>query len=197
MLVKHCMTPNPRTASPEDDVRQTFELLKAHGFHQLPVVKEGRIVGIVTDRDLRTGLFQPGLKIKDVMTPNPITIFEDVKMEVAAQIINSRRFNAIPVVDSKGDLVGIITTHDIIESFIRMRDLRDEPIKIEVLIPTDVDFHEVLKLFQMSSDKLLSFIKSTDKENTYIFWLRACDFEHVERKLKEKGMEGVKISPHH
>ncbi|MEM4408807.1 MAG: CBS domain-containing protein, partial [Candidatus Caldarchaeum sp.] len=115
MLVKHCMTPNPRTASPEDDVRQTFELLKAHGFHQLPVVKEGRIVGIVTDRDLRTGLFQPGLKIKDVMTPNPITIFEDVKMEVAAQIINSRRFNAIPVVDSKGDLVGIITTHDIIE----------------------------------------------------------------------------------
>ena len=52
MIVKKYMTPNPVTVTPEDDVRATFNLLFEHGFRQAPVVKDGKLVGIVTDRDL-------------------------------------------------------------------------------------------------------------------------------------------------
>lgn len=196
MQVKHCMTYDPYTVGPTADVKDTFNLLKTHHIHQVPVVEDGMVIGIVTDRDLRLGIYRDDITVRDIMTPHPVTIFEDVKIEVAAQIILNRHFNAIPVVNAEGRLTGIITTHDILESLINMVGVKEEPVKVEVVIPRDIEFEHVLQIFQMSSDKMLSFVKSQDKEDTYIFWLRGCDFEHVEKKLKDREMKGVTLKLH-
>ena len=117
MLVKNFMTPNPLTVAPEEDVVDTFNLLKKQGFRQFPVVKDKELVGIVTDRDLRSNL-RDDLTVSDVMSPNPVTILEDSKLVEAAQIVRERKFNALPVVSRSGELVGIITTTDIIKSLV-------------------------------------------------------------------------------
>jgi acetoin utilization protein AcuB len=82
------------------------------------VVKDGALIGMVTDRDLRPALTELDIRVDDVMTPNPVTILEDATVEEAARIISDRKFNALPVVSSTGELVGIITVTDILKSFL-------------------------------------------------------------------------------
>jgi acetoin utilization protein AcuB len=118
MLVKNCMTPNPITITLKEDAKIAFHLLKKHGFRQFPVVKDGKLIGIVTDRDLRAALSQPDLTVDDVMTSNPVTILEDATVEEAARIISDRKFNALPVISRTGELIGIITVTDILNSFL-------------------------------------------------------------------------------
>jgi len=194
LLVRNCMTPDPYTVGPDADIMSTFRLLKKHNFHQVPVVDGGKIVGIVTDRDLRTVLFKTDLKVADIMTPNPVTIYEDVDLHVAAQILLSRKFNAIPVVNHDGDLVGIITTHDVIASLLDALEACAEPCKVEVAIPEGVEFPDVVKVFQICCEKLLSFMVAEDKPDTYVFWVAGCDFDYLDRKLGEPQLKGVKCT---
>jgi acetoin utilization protein AcuB len=122
MIVKKYMTPNPVTVTPEDDVRATFNLLFEHGFRQAPVVKDGKLVGIVTDRDLRTAIAhitpESHITVGDVMTSDPITVTEYTSIEKAARMICHHKFNALPVTSDMGELVGIITTIDILEGLL-------------------------------------------------------------------------------
>jgi acetoin utilization protein AcuB len=118
MIVKNHMTSNPATITPKEDAKVAFHLLKKYGFRQFPVVKDGALIGMVTDRDLRPALTEMDLRVDDVMTPNPVTILEDATVEEAARIISDRKFNALPVVSSTGELVGIITVTDILRSFL-------------------------------------------------------------------------------
>jgi acetoin utilization protein AcuB len=118
MLVKNHMTPNPTTITPKEDAKIAFHLLKKYSFRQFPVVKDGTLIGIVTDRDLRPALTELDLRVDDVMTPNPVTILEDATVEEAARIISDRKFNALPVVSRTGELKGIITVTDILNSFL-------------------------------------------------------------------------------
>lgn len=118
MIVKNHMTPNPAAITPKEDAKVAFHLLKKYGFRQFPVVKDGKLIGMVTDRDLRPALRELDLRVDDVMTSNPITILEDATVEEAARIISDRKFNALPVVSKAGELVGIITVTDILKSFL-------------------------------------------------------------------------------
>lgn len=194
MIVKDNMTPHPITVAEDADIQETFTLLQRHGIHQVPVLRDAMVVGIVTDRDLRIGLLRTDLGVSDIMTPNPVTLFEDVNLDIAAQLMLKRKFNAIPVVDRNGFLTGIITMHDILNFFLKKYGVAEELIKARVAIPLEVAFEEVLRTFQTSSDKFLSFIKIDEGDNDYIFWLVDCDFEKVERMLKERGLEDVVVT---
>ncbi|MGI9534425.1 MAG: CBS domain-containing protein [Thermodesulfobacteriota bacterium] len=122
MLVKDFMTINPQIVSPEDDTKVVFNLLLDNKIRQAPVVDKKKLVGIVTDRDLRMALIEdrttPALSIKSVMSMNPVTVGGDTTIEEAARIIIEKKYNALPVVNSNKELIGILTTSDIIEGFI-------------------------------------------------------------------------------
>jgi CBS-domain-containing membrane protein len=188
MLVKNCMTLCPLSVPPEADVKVTFNLLKERGFRQAPVVKDGRLIGIVTDRDLRVALTQPNLTVGDIMSSNPVTILEDATVEEAARIIRNRKFNALPVVSKRGELVGIITVTDILDGLLNLLRFRDEPIRVQVKIPEHVSLSEVIKVLQVSSEKVLSFSSSRESNDTFYFWLISCDFDKVDRKFKERRL---------
>lgn len=194
MIVKDNMTPHPITVAEDADIQETFTLLQRNGIHQVPVLRDAMVVGIVTDRDLRIGLLRTDLGVSDIMTPNPVTLFEDVNLDIAAQLMLKRKFNAIPVVDRNGFLTGIITMHDILNFFLKKYGVAEEPIKARVAIPPEVKFEEVLRTFKTGSDKFLSFIKIDEGDNDYIFWLVDCDFEKVEKMLKERGLEDVVVT---
>jgi acetoin utilization protein AcuB len=126
MLVKDCMTRDPVTCSPDEDVRVVFGRLTDLKIRQAPVVENGRLIGIVTDRDLRLAVMEtlsgPGLNVSSVMTPDPVTVNEDTHLKEAAGLIGRNKFNALPVVSASGELTGVLTTTDILNGLVRSLD---------------------------------------------------------------------------
>lgn len=103
---------SPVMVTPEDTVERTRQLREEHGIGSFPVVRKGKLVGIVTGRDL---LFEdaPGTKIKDVMTKDLITVDKVVSTETAKEIMHKHRIEKLPVVDKNGNLKGLMTLTDI------------------------------------------------------------------------------------
>jgi acetoin utilization protein AcuB len=189
MIVKNCMTPNPTTVIPEEDVKNTFNLLQKHSIRQIPVVKDGRLVGIVTDRDLRSALIRPTNTVGDAMSSDLVTITEDAPVEEAARIICNRKFNALPVVSKTGELVGIITVTDILDSLINLLGFHEEPTRVKVKIPEEVKLYDVIKVLQVSTEKVVSFSLSKESSDIFYFWVIGCDFDKLDEKLKEKNLK--------
>lgn len=127
-IVKDIMSTNLVTIGPEDSIVQAVNLLKTHKIRQLPVCIQGKIVGIITDRDLRqilgSNFYQYSNKdieslspeksiVASYMTPKPITISPETSVEEAIGIINSKKFGSLPVCNKDGTLIGIVTVTDI------------------------------------------------------------------------------------
>lgn len=105
---------DPITIEPELTVRQVIALTQQHKISGLPVVKNGKVVGIVTNRDLRfeTKLDQP---VSNVMTPRErlVTVSEDDSLEEAKALMHKHRLERVLVMDSDNTLKGLITVKDI------------------------------------------------------------------------------------
>lgn len=125
--VKDWMTRDVVTITSDTTLPDAHRLMDEKGIRRLPVLKEGRLVGIVTRGDVRgaepssaTSLsiwelhyLLAKLTITEVMTRNPITISQDATIGEAAQVMLDSRISGLPVVDSGGKVVGIITESDI------------------------------------------------------------------------------------
>ncbi|MCS7081420.1 MAG: IMP dehydrogenase [Bacteroidetes bacterium] len=107
------MIVDPVTLGPEDTVRRARELMARYHIGGIPVVEGDRLVGIVTNRDLR---FQPSadLPLRQIMTPMPlVTAPVGTTLEQAERILQEHKIEKLPVVDEAGRLVGLITFKDI------------------------------------------------------------------------------------
>ena len=126
-LVKDWMSREVVTAVPNMGLLEADALLKEHQIRRLPIVENGRLVGIVTYGDIRearpsdaTSLstwemnyLLASLKLSSVMTKEPVAILPDSTIGEAADIMLKHRVSGLPVVDGEGVLVGIITESDI------------------------------------------------------------------------------------
>jgi acetoin utilization protein AcuB len=118
MIVGNRMTKEPITVEPDDLLIRAAHKMQSGGFHRVPVVSEGRLVGIVSERDLREHRGQlEHTKINGAMTENPLTVTPATTLEEAAQILLERQIGGLPVL-VEGRLVGIITTSDILKAFL-------------------------------------------------------------------------------
>lgn len=118
MIVGNRMTKEPITIGPDDLLIRASHKMQAGGFRRLPVVSDGKLVGIVTERDLRQHRgYLEHTKINGVMTENPVTVVPATTLEEAAQILLERQIGGLPVV-ADGRLIGIITTSDILNAFL-------------------------------------------------------------------------------
>lgn len=112
--VKDVMTSEPTTIGPEDGCAQAAMLMREDDCGSLPVVRDGTLVGIVTDRDIVIRAAADGrdlktTKVSEVMSADPITIRPDADIDEAAKLMAERQVRRLPVVE-KGHLVGIIVT---------------------------------------------------------------------------------------
>ncbi|MDO8729882.1 MAG: CBS domain-containing protein [Candidatus Omnitrophota bacterium] len=130
MKIKEWITREIVTIKPEASVKEAFMLLKSMGIRHLPVVKNGVLKGIVTDRDLRrpklSDVFKSWdqlyrindeIQVEDIMASPALTISEEATIQEAAKIMAKNRIGALPVTDKKGKLDGIITESDILRAF--------------------------------------------------------------------------------
>ncbi len=105
---------NPITLEPEVPIRRAIELKEKYNISGFPIVKGKRLVGILTNRDLR---FESNLnkRISELMTPEErlITVAEGTSLEESKQILHDHRIEKLPMVNNAGELVGMITVKDI------------------------------------------------------------------------------------
>jgi len=118
MTVGDRMTKNPVTVSPKDTLVAAQEKMRTGEFRQIPVVDQGRLVGILTDRDIRRyGRHNIVASVQSAMTEGAITATPATPLEQVAQILLRQKIGALPVVE-KEELVGIISTTDILQAFV-------------------------------------------------------------------------------
>ncbi len=117
--VRTIMELNPRTTSPNQNVGELSLEMLNDGIQQLPVVEDGKLVGLVTVHDLwkryenRSTIAE--LKVSDVMNTNILRISPKDKIGTAAELFADKRFKSIPVVNLRNQLKGVITAFDIIK----------------------------------------------------------------------------------
>lgn len=118
MEMLHVMTKHPETIRPDDALAKAKEMMEIGGFRRLTVVKDGKVVGIVTERDLRghEGYLKT-TKIDAVMKSPVVTVNSHTTVEEAARTMLTRKIGGMPVVDA-GKLVGIVTTSDMLHALL-------------------------------------------------------------------------------
>ncbi|MBO8175083.1 MAG: IMP dehydrogenase [Thermococcus sp.] len=99
------------TISPEETLDYALFLMEKHDIDGLPVIKDGKVVGIVSKKDIAT---KEGQKVSDIMTEEVITVEEDISVEEAMKIMVENRIDRLPVVNKKGRLIGLITMSDLV-----------------------------------------------------------------------------------
>src|SRR3954471_7023786 len=106
------MVVDPVTIDPDARLYQALELMRQHDISGIPVTRKGKLVGIVTNRDLR---FEKNLeqKVEDVMTRDLITCREGISQDEAKELLHKNRIEKLLVVDEKYELKGLITIKDI------------------------------------------------------------------------------------
>jgi len=117
--VRKIMSKDPIVVHPNDEVEQVSQMMVDKRIQQIPVVKEGKLVGLVTSYDLwkdsRSIKGEKTKCIKDVMTTNVLTIAPKDKLGTAAELFMDRRFKTLPVVNLNNDFKGVITAFDVIK----------------------------------------------------------------------------------
>ena len=120
MLISRLMTYGAETISSRDSLQAAATLMKQGGFRRIPVVDDGKLVGIISDRDTRAHAGYLELtKVTAAMTSDPKTVTPKMSVEDAARLMISHKFGGLPVVED-GNLVGIITTTDVLKAFLKV-----------------------------------------------------------------------------
>ncbi len=119
------------TVSPETSIQDAIKLMKEKRIAGLPVILNNKLVGILTNRDIRF-LKESVQRVQDVMTKEVVTGNVDFSMEQALEIMNRKKIEKLPLVDGSGNLVGLITAKDIMKREQYPLAVRDEEGKLLV-----------------------------------------------------------------
>jgi acetoin utilization protein AcuB len=134
MLVENWMSKNVISVDVNDSMHNAMKLMKENKIRMLPVMEEGKLVGIITDRDIKRASASDAttleiheltylmirIKVMDIMNKKPITVRFDHTLEETAEVLLNNKISGVPVVGDKGGVVGIITQTDLFRALISM-----------------------------------------------------------------------------
>ena len=197
MKVHEWMIRNPVTVSKDEDVRGCMDLMTEHSIRHLPVVDGQKLIGFVTESDLRevsSTSSAEGASIEDFMVRGPITVTPDTDIEDAAKLIYYHKIGGLPVVDDE-EFVGIITVVDLLGVFIELMGVMKSSSRIDVILGDEPEaFEHISALIRGEGGDIISVGMSGDRSKTeriHFFRLEKCDVEHISNVLQDAGYEVV------
>jgi acetoin utilization protein AcuB len=207
MFVSRSMTQKVITTGPEADVFDAYEKMSQNRIRHLPVIDaDGRLIGIVTDRDIRSALpysmiKDPArtaetekvkdLKVKDIMTTDPKTIGPHHTIQDALVLIQDLRVGALPVVDKEGKLKGILSVRDLLRAFINVLGFGQPGTLLCILVEEKVG--QMKKIVDAITEEGISFgsvlvARYFEKDKRAVFpYLLTQNVARVKRKLTGMG----------
>ena len=177
MLVKNWMSKKVITIDADDSMQDAMGLLKEHGIRRLPVMKKGKLVGIVTDRDLKKAsasdattleihellYLLTAVKVKDIMTRDPITVPPDYTVEETAQVLLESKISGAPVVDDSGKVVGVITQSDLFRVLMSLTGIENGGIQFGLQVEDRAgSIREVADIVRQYGGRMVSILTSYD-----------------------------------
>ena len=120
MEIAKWMSRSPTCVRPDDTLAAAKKLMDAGRFRRLPVVESEKLIGIITERDLRQHWgYLDATKVNAAMTPDPLTVTPRDTAENAARLMLQHKIGGLPVVDNS-ELVGILSTSDLIRALLNV-----------------------------------------------------------------------------
>ncbi len=140
MLVNELMNRGAVNIDVNDSLFEAIKLVNRLNIGRLMVMQKGKLVGIVSDRDLRRAApsnatdleihemryLLDKVKIKEIMTPNPVTVRQHDTVAHAAKIMNEKKISGLPVVDQANRVIGVLSRSDILRSVYHPEDQREQ-----------------------------------------------------------------------
>jgi acetoin utilization protein AcuB len=201
------MTRKVITVDQEANIFEAQELMTPNNIRHLPVVdKANRLIGIVTDRDIRSALpyrfFKESvsetkkeklsnLRVKDIMSKNPISISPTYTIQDALLLIQDSRVGALPVVDDDGKLTGIISVRDLLRAFTNVLGIGEPGTLLCILVEEKVG--QLKKIVDAITKENISFgsvlvARYWDENKRAVFpYLLTQNVAHVKKKLEKLG----------
>ncbi len=186
MLIKHWMTKEVITATPETSVVKANKLMKDHNIRRLPVVDdEMHVVGIVSDRDIKDATPSQAttldmrevlyllseLKLKSIMTVDPVCVSPNDSVEKIAMIMEEKGYGGFPVTEND-KIVGVISDHDVFKVLISLTGARQDGILLAFELPDAVGaLRPVLETIAEFKGNILSILSDNEhfEENRQVF----------------------------
>ena len=170
-----------------ESMHKAADMLKKNKIRRMPVMNGDKLVGIISDKDLRSAMASSAsslnlweihylldrIKVKDLMTKKVITVKPETTIEEAAQILRDKKIGGLPVLDN-GKLVGIITETDIFEIFLEVMGVGQESSRIEIeLEDKPGKLAEISKIIKQHDVNIISVVTAPhDEKNMRINVLR-------------------------
>lgn len=198
MPVKDWMSRKVITVERDVSIVKASKLMKQNGIQHLPVTKKGRLIGIISDRDLKEA--QPSkataleihelyylldeIKVKSLISPNLFTTTQEDTIEKVAATMLKHHISALPVVSPEGELEGIITKGDVFRAFVSISGIHEAELSFGFeLEDRPGSIGEVTKVIRTHSGRIVSIL--TDYERA------AKGFRHVYMRVGEVENEDV------
>lgn len=178
MDVKSYMTSNVVTVTEETKVLEALDIMKDNDFHRLPVVNDGRMVGLVTQEIIQENSPSTATSLSiyemnylltkttvgDIMHKSVVTIHADDLLEEAAARMRDQEISVLPVVEGDNKIIGIITDKDIFSAFIDIMGYNNKGSRIVIDIPEDhpgilEDITNILAEAQISINQIAVYRK--------------------------------------
>jgi len=200
MLVGKRMTRNPVTIGQEDYLSQALEKMTQGAFRRLPVVEDGKLLGIVTDRDLRqhTGYLDM-TKVNAAMTEKLVAVGPQTTLEEAAKLLLKHKFGGLPVVE-EGQLVGIITVSDVLQAFLDVMGASEEgAARIDLLVEgQERNLGGASSIIEEAGGEILgvgTYREPWKESPVFYLRLRSPDSKSIAQTLKDKGFTVLGVQP--
>ena len=207
MLVKNWMHKTVITVNEDDSMHDAIKRLKEHDIRMLPVMKKNKLVGIVTDRDLKRASASDAttlemhelfylisqIKVREIMTKNPITVPYNFTVEEVAEVLWKNKISGAPVVDEQGNIIGTITQSDIFRLLIALTGVGKRGIQFAFrLEDRPGSIKEIADIIRNYSGRMTSILSSYERvpegyRNVYIrmFGIDRSKLPEMKEELKK------------
>ena len=211
MLVKDWMSTNVITLNVNDTMQDAINVSMEHHISLMPVMEEGKLVGIVTDRDLKRASPSDAtlldiqqimyhlsrLEVGAIMSRYPITVPLDYTVEETAEVLLTNGISGAPVVDQKGEILGIITKNDLFKAMISLSGLTKRGLQFGFLLEDSPgSIKEVTDIIRKYNGRLVSILSSYEKapEGLRNVYIRSFDIDRdALPRLKEELKAAAKM----
>ena len=175
MLIKDWMATAILTVDANTSVMRATRTMKENNIRRLPVLSHGKLIGVITDRDLKEAspsstsdidihemyYLLSEMKVKDVMTDKCISLKQDDTLEKAALVMLKERISGIMILDENDDLVGLLSETDILRGFIAATGIQDGSYQFVIEMPDGPgSTTRVIDLVRKNDARVLSILTS-------------------------------------
>jgi len=204
MLVRKKMKKDLITITRDERMTMARKIMKEKNIRHLPVVDGKKLVGLLTNMDIRKAEASPAtsleirelhylldkLTVGEIMTRNVISISPDISVEEATTLLHDNKIGCLPVVED-GNLVGMLTEDDVMEILIEVMGMKEKGSRLEVVVEDKpgalADVTRIIKEHNVNIISVVTDIADEAGKRVVVFKLKTFYFEPIKKALEAGG----------